>query len=166
MPHGLRTLGKGFLKECLERGERMLLDRGDMLKQGKHSVGPFLTKYNVCALKLCLSNGYVTPRATPFAQTHPTPGGTLVVHLFGALAEFERSIIRERTRAGLAAARARGRTGGRPPALSAADKTAARALLKDPAIPAEAVAKRLQVSPATLYRHFPGGRSGLDEAGG
>src|SRR5712691_4042253 len=71
MPHGLRTLGKGFLKECLERGERMLLDRGDMLKQGKHSVGPFLTKYNVCALKLCLSNGYVTPRATPFAQTHP-----------------------------------------------------------------------------------------------
>ena len=46
-----------------------------------------------------------------------TPGGTLVFHLFGALAEFERSIIRERTRAGLAAARARGRTGGRPPAL-------------------------------------------------
>ena len=47
-----------------------------------------------------------------------TPGGTLVFHLFGALAEFERSIIRERTRAGLAAARARGRMGGRPPALS------------------------------------------------
>jgi DNA invertase Pin-like site-specific DNA recombinase len=94
------------------------------------------------------------------------PGGTLVFHLFGALAEFERSIIRERPRAGLAAARARGRTGGRPPALSAADKTAARALLKDPAIPVEDVAKRLQVSPATLYRHFPGGRSGLDEARG
>ena len=65
--------------------------------------------------------------------------------------------------AGLAAARARGRTGGRPPALTAADKQAARALLKDPAITVEAVAKRLQVSPATLYRHFPGGRSGLDE---
>ena len=93
-----------------------------------------------------------------------TPGGTLVFHLFGALAECERSIIRERTRAGLAAARARGRTGGRPPALSAADKQAARALLTDPAIPVEDVAKRLQVSPATLYRHFPGGRSGLDEA--
>jgi DNA invertase Pin-like site-specific DNA recombinase len=81
-----------------------------------------------------------------------TPGGTLVFHLFGALAEFERSIIRERTRAGLAAARARGRTGGRPPAMSAADKQAARALLKDPAITVEDVAKRLQVSPATLYR--------------
>jgi len=93
-----------------------------------------------------------------------TPGGTLVFHLFGALAEFERSIIRERTRAGLAAARARGRMGGRPPVLSAADKMAARAMLKDPAITVEAVAKRLQVSPATLYRHVPGGRSGVEEA--
>src|SRR4029453_18660775 len=92
-----------------------------------------------------------------------TPGGTLVFHLFGALAEFERSIIRERTRAGLAAARARGRTGGRPPALAAADKIAARALLTDPAITVEEVAQRLRVSPATLYRHFPGGRSGLEE---
>jgi DNA invertase Pin-like site-specific DNA recombinase len=93
-----------------------------------------------------------------------TPGGTLVFHLFGALAEFERAIIRERTRAGLAAARARGRTGGRPSALSPADKIAARALLKDPAITVEEVAHRLRVSPATLYRHFPGGRSGLEEA--
>jgi DNA invertase Pin-like site-specific DNA recombinase len=95
-----------------------------------------------------------------------TPGGTLVFHLFGALAEFERAIIRERTRAGLAAARARGRTGGRPPALSLADRQAARALLKDPAITMDDVAKRLQVSPATLYRHFPGGRSSLDETTG
>jgi DNA invertase Pin-like site-specific DNA recombinase len=93
-----------------------------------------------------------------------TPGGTLVFRLFGALAEFERSIIRERTRAGLAAARARGRTGGRPPALSEADKTVARALLKDSAITVEEVAKRLRVSPATLYRHFPGGRSSVEAA--
>lgn len=93
-----------------------------------------------------------------------TPGGTLVFHLFGALAEFERAIIRERTRTGLVAARARGRTSGRPPALAAADKQAAHALLHDPAITMEEVAKRLQVSPATLYRHFPGGRSGLDDA--
>src|SRR5262249_25611674 len=95
-----------------------------------------------------------------------TPGGTFVFHLFGALAEFERAIIRERTRAGLTAARARGRTGGRPPALSAADKQAARAWLTDPAITVEEVAKRLQVSPATLYRHLPGGRSSLDDTPG
>jgi DNA invertase Pin-like site-specific DNA recombinase len=95
-----------------------------------------------------------------------TPGGTLVFHLFGALAEFERAVIRERTRAGLDAAQARGRTGGRPAALSAADKTAARALLHDPAITVADVAKRLQVSPATLYRHVPGGRSGVAETRG
>ena len=47
-----------------------------------------------------------------------TSGGRLVFHFFGALAEFERSLIRERTQAGLQAARARGRKGGRPKALS------------------------------------------------
>ena len=48
-----------------------------------------------------------------------TPGGKLVFHVFGALAEFERNLIRERTQAGLTAARARGRTGGRPKSLDA-----------------------------------------------
>jgi len=90
-----------------------------------------------------------------------TPGGKLVFHIFGALAEFERSIIRERTTAGLKAARDRGRLGGRPPALSAADLAAARAMLSDPEITVEAVAKRLGVAPSTLYRHLPGGRSAV-----
>jgi DNA invertase Pin-like site-specific DNA recombinase len=90
-----------------------------------------------------------------------TAGGKLVLHIFGALAEFERSVIRERTRAGLKAARDRGRKGGRPPALSAADLAAAKALLRDPAITVDEVATRLKVSPATLYRHLPGGRGGI-----
>lgn len=90
-----------------------------------------------------------------------TAGGKLVFHIFGALAEFERSVIRERTRAGLKAARDRGRRGGRPPALSAADLAAAKALLRDPAITVDEVATRLKVSPATLYRHLPGGRGGI-----
>src|SRR3954454_12384828 len=59
-------------------------------------------------------------------------GGKLVFHLFAALAEFERGVIRERTLAGLQAARARGRTGGRPPALKVKDLAAARAMLQDP----------------------------------
>ena len=88
-----------------------------------------------------------------------TAGGTLVFHVFASLAQFERSIIRERTRAGLAAARARGRTGGRPPALSKQDLPQAKALLKDPKITVEQVAKRLGVGASTLYRHLPGGRS-------
>jgi len=88
-------------------------------------------------------------------------GGRLVFHLFGAMAEFERGLIRERTRAGLEAARARGRVGGRPPTLKGSDLAAARALLRDPTISVTAVAKRLGVAPSTLYRHVPGGRSGL-----
>ena len=92
-----------------------------------------------------------------------TAHGKLVFGIFALMAEYEAALIQERTMAGLAAARARGRTGGRPPALLAADKQAARALLKAPGITVEEVAHRLRVSPATLYRHFPGGRSGLDE---
>jgi DNA invertase Pin-like site-specific DNA recombinase len=88
-----------------------------------------------------------------------TAGGKLVFHIFGALAEFERSIIRERTNAGLKAARDRGRLGGRPPALSVKDIAAAKAMLADPKITVEEVAKRLGVAASTLYRHMPGGRS-------
>jgi len=91
-----------------------------------------------------------------------SPGGRLVFHIFGALAEFERGLVRERTRAGLDAARARGRVGGRPSALSSSDLDMARALLKDPAFTVTQVARRLGVSPATLYRYLPGGRSSLN----
>jgi DNA invertase Pin-like site-specific DNA recombinase len=90
-----------------------------------------------------------------------TSGGRLIFHIFGALAEFERSIIRERTRAGLEAARARGRKGGRPPALTNRDLAAAKAMLGDPEITVGEIARRLNVAPSTLYRHLPGGRSAL-----
>lgn len=88
-----------------------------------------------------------------------TPGGRLVFHVFGALAEFERSIIAERTRAGLDAARARGRLGGRPAKLDEADLRAARAMLASDGFTVAEVARRLGVAPATLYRHLPAARS-------
>ena len=90
-----------------------------------------------------------------------TSGGKLVFHIFAALAEFERSIIKERTRAGLDAARKRGRKGGRPPALKEADLVAAKALLADPDIPVSEVARRMGVSIATLYKHIPAARSSV-----
>ncbi len=93
-----------------------------------------------------------------------TSGGRLVFHIFAAMAEFERSIIRERTRAGLDAAKARGRKGGRPPALSAKDIAAAKALLRDPELTVEEVAARLKVAPSTLYRHLPAARASVTEA--
>jgi DNA invertase Pin-like site-specific DNA recombinase len=89
-----------------------------------------------------------------------TAGGRLIFHIFGALAEFERAIIRERTRAGLLAARNRGRKGGRRPSLSGNDLDAARALLASPDISFGDAARRLHVSKGTLYRYFPGGRNG------
>lgn len=77
-------------------------------------------------------------------------GGRLVFHIFAALAEFEHSLIRERTLAGLAAARARGRKGGRRPVLSKADVRKAAAMLSDPSITKSEVAKHFGVSRVTL----------------
>jgi DNA invertase Pin-like site-specific DNA recombinase len=77
------------------------------------------------------------------------------------LAEFERSLIRERTRAGLHAAKKAGRTGGRPPKLSEDDIEAARAMLSNPDIGVASIAHRLGVSLATLYRYIPSARASV-----
>jgi DNA invertase Pin-like site-specific DNA recombinase len=78
--------------------------------------------------------------------------------------EFERGVIRERTLAGLQAARARGRTGGRPPALKPKDLAAARAMLQDPGITVREAARRLGVAASTLYRHLPRARTAALDA--
>lgn len=86
-----------------------------------------------------------------------TPGGKLVFHFFAALAEFERDIIQERTRAGLAAARARGRKGGRPKLDKDPAKRKkiemAKVLHNDPSHTVEDICKTLHISRATLYRY-------------
>src|SRR5689334_19075752 len=82
-----------------------------------------------------------------------TSGGKLVFHVFGALAEFERDLIRERTHAGLAAARARGRIGGRPKKLADAKQVAlARALYASGQSDIATICRTLGISRATLYR--------------
>lgn len=81
-----------------------------------------------------------------------TPGGRLIFHVFGALAEFERELIRERTNAGLKSAKARGIKLGRPKALVGDALEVARALLKSGDMTATQVAAHLRVSRATLYR--------------
>ena len=79
--------------------------------------------------------------------------------LFGALAEFERSLIRKRTQASLAAVRRAGRTEGRPPKLTDDDIEAAKAMLANPEIGVTQIAHRLGVSPATLYRYILAART-------
>ncbi|MDQ6731950.1 MAG: recombinase family protein [Actinomycetota bacterium] len=83
-----------------------------------------------------------------------TAAGRLTMHIFAALAEFERALVVERTRAGLEAARARGRVGGRPMVMSAEKVAAARALRDAGELTMKEIASLLGVSPATLYRRL------------
>jgi len=90
-----------------------------------------------------------------------TSSGRLIFHLFASLAEFERSITRERTMAGLKAARARGRVGGRPQALKNDDLKIIQAMLETRTISIAEIARRMGVHPSTVYRAFPGGKRSL-----
>ncbi|SAK41802.1 resolvase domain-containing protein [Caballeronia hypogeia] len=81
--------------------------------------------------------------------------GKLIFHVFAALAEFERNLIRERAQAGLAAARARGRAGGRKPKLDMRQIREIRRLMSDPTIPVSQIAQRYKVSRTTIYKVAP-----------
>ncbi len=72
-------------------------------------------------------------------------------------------VIHERTNADLAAAKARGKKSRRPARMKSKDMAAAKALLTNPDLTVEDIAKRLHVSPATLYRHVPGGRNSIQD---
>ncbi|MBF8178376.1 MULTISPECIES: recombinase family protein [Oxalobacteraceae] len=81
-------------------------------------------------------------------------GGKLVFHLFGALAEFERNLIRERTQAGLVAARARGRMGGRPRRLDPVKLALAVKLHRERNHTVEEICKMMGISKSTLYNYL------------
>lgn len=81
-----------------------------------------------------------------------TSGGRLIFHLFGALAEFERDLIRERVQAGLKSARTRGRKGGRPP-VSEETKAMVQALLADKSLSVQQICERLGIAKSTLYKY-------------
>ena len=82
-----------------------------------------------------------------------SPGGKLVFQIFGALAEFERNVIIERTKAGLAAARARGRVGGRPKRLSKGQRQLAVSLYHEKKHSIQEICQMLSVSKTTLYAY-------------
>lgn len=86
-----------------------------------------------------------------------TPGGRLIFHVIASLCEFERDLIRERTLAGLAAARARGRVGGRPTVMTAEKTRAARQLYDAGHHNVSEIAKTLSVSRASIYRSLAAG---------
>nr|WP_328799673.1 recombinase family protein [Rhodococcus sp. T7] len=82
-----------------------------------------------------------------------TPTGRLVFHIFSSLAEFERELVKERTLAGLAAARARGRVGGQPAKITPAKARQILRMLED-GTPKTEIAAVLEIGRATLYRHL------------
>ena len=86
--------------------------------------------------------------------------GQLIFHLFGALAEFERNLIKERTQAGLEAARARGRRGGRAPALDKNERDLAVQLYDEKNHSIVQICKMMNISKPTLYRYVRLGRLG------
>lgn len=148
-----RDVGSGSLKhrpqleacfDYLRSGDTLVVWRLDRLGRGlKHLIESIDD----------LHGREVGFRSLTEAIDTTTPAGRLQFHIFGALAEFERELIRERTRAGLAAARARGRLGGRPSSVSA-EKLAAAQAMRARHHPMREIAAAVGVSRATLYRHM------------
>ncbi|MEU5629183.1 recombinase family protein [Streptomyces tendae] len=137
------------LKAC-----HAFLDPGDTL------VVPSLDRYGRSLQDLINMVAELRERGIGFTSLHEnldttTPGGRLVFHVFAALAEFIRELIVIGTKEGLAAARARGRVGGRPSVATEEIIRAARDLLPDPGRSITSIAKLLGVSPGTLYNHIP-----------
>jgi DNA invertase Pin-like site-specific DNA recombinase len=149
----IRAFGKPALHDALEFARS-----GDTLIVWKLDRLALSMKQLIETVEALRARG-IGFRSLTEALDTTTAQGRLVFHMFGALAEFERSLIRERTQAGLAAARRAGRTGGRPPKLTDDDIEAAKALLANPDIGVTQIAHRLGVSPATLYRYIPAART-------
>jgi DNA invertase Pin-like site-specific DNA recombinase len=144
-----KTALRPELKAC-----HAFLDAGDTL------VVPSLDRYGRSLNDLIAMVGELRSRDVGFTSIHEsldttTPGGRLVFHVFAALAEFIRELIVAGTHEGLAAARARGRVGGRPTVVDADLIRAARDLLPNPEHSVTSIAKLLGVSVGTLYNHIP-----------
>lgn len=134
------------LQNCLRilrKGDVLVVWKLDRLARSLKDLVELITE---------LESKQVGFRSITEAIDTTTAGGKLVFHIFGALAEFEHNLIRERTLAGLAAARARGRKGGRKPSMSPSDIKKAIAMLLDPQITKTEVAKHFGVSRVTLNK--------------
>jgi DNA invertase Pin-like site-specific DNA recombinase len=90
-----------------------------------------------------------------------TPAGRFLYVCLGALGQLEVDLLRERTVAGLRAARARGRVGGRPKALDATKVSVIKALMAQGVLTVDEIAEQVGVATSTIYRHLPGGRGGM-----
>ncbi|GGV13234.1 resolvase [Streptomyces filipinensis] len=130
------------------------------LQAGDTLVVPSLDRYGRSLQDLVNMVAELRERGIGFSSLHErldtlTPGGRLIFHVFAALAEFIRELIVQGTNEGLAAARARGRVGGRPTVVNDDLIRKARDMLPNPENSVESIAKILGVSVGTLYNHIP-----------
>ncbi|MFI9060142.1 recombinase family protein [Streptomyces anulatus] len=130
------------------------------LQAGDTLVVPSLDRYGRSLQDLVNMVAELRTRQIGFTSLHEkldtmTPGGRLIFHVFAALAEFIRELIVQGTNEGLAAARARGRVGGRPTVVNDKLLRAARDLLPNPENSIETIAALLGISVGTLYNHIP-----------
>src|SRR5437588_5627336 len=144
---GAKAERKG-LQEALEyvrEGDTLVVWRLDRLGRSLKHLIETITKLN---------NRKVGFQSMTEHIDTTTSGGKLFFHIFGALAEFERDIIRDRTKAGLASARSRGRLGGRPSVMDAKKLKMARSLYADAKTQVVEICEGLGISRATFYRHI------------
>ena len=142
-----KSAARPELEQCrkaLRAGDTLVVWRLDRLGRSLHDLVQIVAELE--------QRGVHFESLTEKIETE-SAAGKLVFHVFAALAEFERNLIRERTRAGLAAARARGRKGGRKPALTPQQVREIKALLRDPSIPVASIADRYGVSRTTIYKY-------------
>lgn len=136
------------LTECLRvlrPGDTLVVWKLDRLGRSLKQLVCTVERLNEAGVNLRILTG-------PATGDTSDPSTRFMFHVFAALAEIERDLIRERTYAGLASARARGRKGGRPPVPMANILHAAQ-LMKNPAASARAVAREAGISSSTLYRY-------------
>jgi DNA invertase Pin-like site-specific DNA recombinase len=157
-----KDVGSGSLKhrpqldQCLDRlraGDTLVVWKLDRLAR---SLG------NLIELVLELDRRGVAVRSLTEPIDTTSAMGRFQLQLLGALAELERGLIQERTRAGLEAARARGRTGGRPPAVTKRTLAAALAMLEQGELTMSEIAAELGVGRSTLNRHLARHRAEKD----
>ena len=131
-------------KEILRKGDTLVVWRLDRLGRSLKDLIEWLNYLDTEGVAL---------KSLQESIDTSTPSGKLIFHIFGALAEFERQLIIERTQAGLSAARARGRLGGRPKTLDADKKQVVIDLYNERKLPVKKICEMMGISKPTLYNY-------------
>jgi DNA invertase Pin-like site-specific DNA recombinase len=131
------------LKKILRAGDTIVVWKLDRMGRGLRDLINLMREFDEQKIGFkSLTEGIDTTTTT----------GKLIFHIFGALAEFERNLIIERTQAGLKAGRARGKIGGRPPKLSNDQKKVLKSMHRDKTIPLTTILETFKISKPTMYK--------------